>query len=57
MPLSPLLKETLACPKCKGELEFQEEQDRIVCRACRLVFRVVDGCPQMVLEQAQPLEG
>ena len=28
MPLSPELKEILACPKCKGPLEFHEEAAR-----------------------------
>ncbi|WP_242395169.1 Trm112 family protein [Anaeromyxobacter oryzisoli] len=54
MALAPELKEILACPKCKGELEFREEADEIRCNACRLVFRVEDGIPVMLLDEAKP---
>jgi uncharacterized protein YbaR (Trm112 family) len=54
MALSPDLKEILACPRCKGELEFREEQREIRCPACRLVFRIEDDIPVMLLDEAQP---
>jgi uncharacterized protein YbaR (Trm112 family) len=55
MPLSPELKEILACPKCKGALEFHEEADQIHCLACRLVYRIEDGIPVMLVDEARPL--
>ena len=56
MALAPELKEILACPKCKGELEFREAENEIVCRACKLVFRVEEDIPVMLLEEAKPLQ-
>lgn len=56
MPVAPELKEILACPRCKGALEFRDEADEIRCPACRLVFRVEDDIPVMLLEEARPLE-
>ncbi len=56
MPIPPELKEILACPRCKGELEFREAQDEIVCRTCKLVFRIEDDIPVMLLDEARPLE-
>jgi uncharacterized protein YbaR (Trm112 family) len=53
--LAPELKDVLACPKCKGELEFHEDRDEIVCRACRLVYRIDDGIPVMLIEEARAL--
>jgi hypothetical protein len=53
--LSPELKEILACPKCKGELEFREAEAEIRCLRCRLVFRIEDGIPIMLLDEARPL--
>ena len=47
------LKEILACPSCKGDLEFREEQGEIRCPACRLVFRIDDGIPVMLLDEAK----
>jgi uncharacterized protein YbaR (Trm112 family) len=53
--LAPELKEILACPKCKGELEFREAESEIRCLACRLAFRIDDGIPVMLLDEAKPL--
>ena len=56
MPLAPELKEILACPKCKGELEFREAEKQILCRACKLVYRIEDEIPVMLIDEAKPLE-
>ncbi len=56
MALAPELKEILACPKCKGDLDFQEDRKRIVCRACKLVYRIEDDVPVMLIDEAAPLE-
>jgi uncharacterized protein YbaR (Trm112 family) len=53
--LAPELKEILACPRCKGELEFHEDEAEIRCLACRLAFRIDDGIPVMLLDEARPL--
>ena len=53
--LAPELKEILACPRCKGALEFHEEEQEIRCLACRLAFRIDDGIPVMLLDEARPL--
>ena len=56
MPIAPELKDILACPKCKGELEFREQEKKIVCRACRLVYRIEGDIPVMLVDEAKPLE-
>ncbi|HEY4746029.1 MAG TPA: Trm112 family protein [Myxococcales bacterium] len=55
MPIAPELKEILACPKCKGELEFREDRQEIVCKACQLVYRIEDDIPVMLVDEAKPL--
>jgi uncharacterized protein len=55
MALSPELKEILACPRCKGELEFHEAEHEIRCLQCRLAFRIEDDIPVMLLDEARPL--
>jgi uncharacterized protein len=72
MAVAPELKEILACPQCKGELEFREApaargesetrsiegaQNEIVCRKCKLVYRIEDDIPVMLVDEAKPLEG
>ena len=49
------LLELLVCPRCKGSLEFQADQQRLVCPACRLAFPVRDGIPIMLIDEATPL--
>lgn len=55
MALSPELKEILACPKCKGDLEFHEAEGEIRCLACRLAYRIDDGIPVMLIDEARPI--
>jgi uncharacterized protein YbaR (Trm112 family) len=55
MALAQDLKEILACPKCKGDLEFREPEGRILCRACKLVYRIEDDIPVMLIDEATPL--
>ena len=56
MALSPELREILACPRCKGELQFHEERGEIHCLACRLAYRIEGGIPVMLVEEARPLD-
>jgi uncharacterized protein YbaR (Trm112 family) len=53
--LAPELKEILACPRCKGALEFHEDRAEIHCLACRLAYRIDDGIPVMLIDEARPL--
>jgi hypothetical protein len=53
--LDPKLLEILACPRCKGPVEADEEHTALTCRACRLRFRVEDDIPIMLVEEAQAL--
>jgi hypothetical protein len=53
--LSQELKDILACPRCKGDLEFREAEAEIRCNACRLAFRIDEGIPVMLLDEARPL--
>jgi uncharacterized protein YbaR (Trm112 family) len=55
MPLAPELLEILVCPKCKGDLEYRQDPETLVCHACRLVYAVEDGIPIMLIDEAKPL--
>jgi uncharacterized protein len=54
--LDDRLLEILVCPRCKGELEQQNEPESLVCHACRLRYEVRDGIPIMLIDEARPLE-
>jgi len=53
--LDPKLLEILACPQCKGPLEAATDHAWLDCPACRLRYRVEDGIPIMLREEAEPL--
>jgi uncharacterized protein YbaR (Trm112 family) len=49
--VSKELLEILACPKCKGSLQHKNE--RLLCNRCRLKYRIIDGIPDMLIEDAE----
>jgi len=50
------LLEILACPVCKGKLEFNRERQELVCRPDRLAYPVRDDVPVMLVEEARELD-
>ena len=55
MTLSQKLLAILACPKCKGTLDYREGESSLVCPVCRLRYAVRDDIPIMLLDEATPL--
>ncbi len=55
LPLQPDLLEILRCPKCHGRVS--ESAKGLQCDKCRLLYPVVDGIPNFLLDEALPLEG
>ena len=57
MALDKRLLDILACPKCKGDLTYKEtkQEESLTCNKCRLKYRVEDGIPIMLIDQAQSL--
>ena len=55
MSVPPQLLAILVCPKCKGELEYREQEASLICHACALRYPVRDGLPIMLLDEATPL--
>jgi hypothetical protein len=51
--LDPDLLKILACPKCKGELEYKEKENELICHACRLKYEVRDDIPIMLIDEAK----
>jgi uncharacterized protein YbaR (Trm112 family) len=56
MTLDARLLGVLACPKCKGTLQYNEGKDgeSLSCNKCRLKYRVEDGIPVMLIDEATP---
>jgi len=52
MSLAPQLLKILVCPKCKGDLEYREQDQVLECAACRLRYPVRDDIPIMLIDEA-----
>lgn len=51
-PISQELLEILACPACKSPVELKV--DRLVCQGCGRRYRIEDGIPIMLIDEAEP---
>jgi uncharacterized protein YbaR (Trm112 family) len=52
MALSKELLDILVCPKCKGDLTLTEQQDGLICSACKLRYPIKDDIPVMLIDEA-----
>jgi len=55
MEIDQKLLEILACPKCKGDLDLNQEKAGLFCPVCQLLYPVRDGIPVMLIEEAEVL--
>ncbi|MBO8130845.1 MAG: Trm112 family protein [Candidatus Marinimicrobia bacterium] len=51
--ISKELLEILACPKCKGDLIYDQENDKLICESCRLKYPIKDDIPIMLIDEAE----
>ncbi len=56
MTVDAKLLEILACPQCKGELEYREKEQVLICHQCKLKYPIEDDFPIMLIDRAKPLE-
>ena len=47
------LLEIIACPKCKGDLEYKPDENQLVCHDCRLIYNIKDDIPIMLIDEAE----
>jgi hypothetical protein len=50
------LLDILVCPQCKGDLEYDIPNQRLICHACRLRYPIQDDIPIMLIEEAEPFD-
>lgn len=49
------LLEILACPVCKGKLNFNKENKELICRFDKLAYPIEDDIPVMLENKARVL--
>ena len=50
------LLDILACPKCKGDLEYDRENRKLICWKCKLRYRIEDDIPVMLIDEAEKID-
>ena len=49
------LLDILVCPLCKSPLVYRKAEKELICKADRLAFRIEDGIPVMLADEARKL--
>ncbi|MRI35239.1 hypothetical protein EOPP23_19915 [Endozoicomonas sp. OPT23] len=49
------LFEIIACPLCKGDLNYRKDEAELVCRPCGLAYPIRDDIPVMLDNEARTL--
>jgi uncharacterized protein YbaR (Trm112 family) len=55
MAISKELLDILACPKCKGDIHLNQNNDALICDTCRLSYPIKDDIPVMLIDEATRL--
>jgi uncharacterized protein YbaR (Trm112 family) len=53
--LSKELLDILVCPQCKGDLEYDKDNGKLLCNACKLRYSIQDDIPIMLIDEAEPM--
>ncbi len=49
------LLDILVCPLCKSALVYQKAAQELICKADRLAYKIEDGIPVMLVDEARKL--
>jgi len=55
MSIDKELLEILVCPKCKRKVIYAEKEDKLLCKHCKLKYRIEEGIPIMLPEEAEEM--
>jgi uncharacterized protein YbaR (Trm112 family) len=53
--MDPKLLDILVCPLCKSPLTYQKSAQELICKADRLAYKISDGIPVMLVDEARKL--
>lgn len=56
MAFDPKLLEIIACPVCKGKLEYNKAEQLLVCQFDKLAYPINEGIPVLLEEQGKPVQ-
>lgn len=53
--MDPKLLDILVCPLCKSPLIYHKAEQELICKADRLAYKIDDGIPVMLADEARKL--
>ena len=53
MGISTELLELLVCPLCKTPVELKQDENGLLCAACKRVYPIRDDIPVMLIDEAR----
>jgi len=56
MAFDTKLMEILACPVCKGKLDYDKEQQELLCKFDRLAYKIDNDIPVLLETEARRIE-
>ncbi len=54
--LTENLLEIMVCPLCSSDLVYDKENQKLICYQSKLAYAIIDGIPNMLIEDAESLE-
>ncbi|ABL99546.1 Trm112 family protein [Shewanella amazonensis] len=54
MAFDKKLLEIVACPVCKGKLEYDKAAEQLICKFDRLAYPITEGIPVLLENRATP---
>jgi uncharacterized protein len=55
--LDPELLEILVCPNDRGDLDYRESEQLLVCSTCGYAYPIRDDIPVMLIDEAHKPDG
>ena len=50
--LKKTVAEIISCPKCKNSIEYDKDNNIIICLTCNLKYAIKNGVPVMLIDEA-----
>ena len=47
------LLDILACPACKGNIVYDQDNEKLICQKCDRRYPIRDGIPVMLVDEAE----
>ena len=47
------LLDILACPACKGNIVYDQKNEKLICEECGRRYPIRDGIPVMLIDEAE----